>query len=197
VPGILDFAAIKREWPEVLKELAKASRSTWVLAQTISVVGYEDGILGLEFISQLELDTFKKAPNGPASLRQAIQNVLGVAPQFKPHVAAGSSVPAHAAASAFPANNAMPAPGPAFDLPEQEAPVPVVKAPAVEPTPAEKPASAAESAAGAAPEAKTKPAKKTETATSMGQVHKGASYGEPLLREILGAKPVDDTKGGR
>jgi hypothetical protein len=31
----------------------------------------------------------------------------------------------------------------------------------------------------------------------MGKVHQGATYGEPLLREILGAKPVDEIKGGR
>ncbi|MFM7030584.1 MAG: DNA polymerase III subunit gamma and tau, partial [Micrococcales bacterium] len=220
VPGILDLAAIKREWPEVLKELAKVSRSTWVLAQTISVVGYEDGILGLEFISQLELDTFKKAPNGPANLRQAIQTVLGVAPQFKPHVAAGSAAPAPASAPAFPANNAMPAPGPAFNLEEQETPaakpavakraqpaVAPVEAPAAEPEMAAEPEAAAgtetETAAEAKPAADAKPAedaksaKKPEKAAGMGQVHKGASYGEPLLREILGAKPVDDTKGGR
>ena len=31
----------------------------------------------------------------------------------------------------------------------------------------------------------------------MAKVHQGATYGEPLLREILGAKPVDDFKDGR
>jgi hypothetical protein len=36
-----------------------------------------------------------------------------------------------------------------------------------------------------------------EPASRVGKVHQGASYGEPLLREILGAKPVDDSKSGR
>ena len=36
-----------------------------------------------------------------------------------------------------------------------------------------------------------------EPAGKVGRVHQGATYGEPLLREILGAKPVDDMKSGR
>ncbi|MEN9748752.1 MAG: hypothetical protein RLZZ603_1444 [Actinomycetota bacterium] len=59
---------------------------------------------------------------------------------------------------------------------EPVAPEPVEEAPVDEPT-EEQPVAAAES--------------------GMGKVHQGASYGEPLLREILGAKPVDDIKGGR
>ncbi|MFM5905903.1 MAG: hypothetical protein ACKORF_07395, partial [Micrococcales bacterium] len=38
-----------------------------------------------------------------------------------------------------------------------------------------------------------KPAKKGRA----GLVHEGASYGEPLLREILGAEPVTDPKLGK
>jgi hypothetical protein len=33
--------------------------------------------------------------------------------------------------------------------------------------------------------------------SKVGKMHTGATYGEPLLREILGAKPVDDPKSGR
>ena len=216
-PGSLSLAEIKREWPNVLKDLAKASRSTWVLAQTISAVGYTDRILALEFTSQHELDTFKKAQNGPSSLRQSIQNVLGVAPQFKAQVAAGAVTSAVPVVQAPPAaSSAMPAPGPAFDLPEAEAPVaskaakPSAQAVAREQLAAQAAATAEkpeESVSQASSPAATDDALATtddtpaakgeEKPAGMGRVHKGASYGEPLLREILGAKPVDDPKGGR
>ncbi|MEN9714664.1 MAG: hypothetical protein RJA35_131, partial [Actinomycetota bacterium] len=104
--GALDLAQIHREWPEVLKDLAKISRSTWVMAQSIKIVAFDGTILTLEFGSVAESDTFKKAPGGPANLRQAIQNVLGLNPQFKAQVAAAAVPPK--VTSNLPS---MPAPG--------------------------------------------------------------------------------------
>jgi len=203
--GALDLAQIQGQWPEVLKDLAKISRSTWVMAQNIKVAGFEDGILTLEFASVADSDSFKKAPNGPAHLRQAIQNVFGINPQFKAQIAAASLPPN--VTSNLPS---MPAPGPAIpSMPEPEAP----KAPAAPvrsklaeavaqaearnaqaETPAAAPEAVADAGAPAQPADLTKLA---EPETQMGKVHQGATYGEPLLREILGAKPVDDIKGAR
>jgi len=171
VPGELSYQVVLREWPEVLKELAKISRSTWVMAQAIKAAGYSENILTLEFASVAESDTFKKAPNGPGQLRQAFNTVLGVTPQFKATVAAGAAPPK--VTSSLPS---MPAPGPAFAEPTAPAPAPKAAEPVEQPAP--KPAE--------------KPAEK-----GMGKVHQGASYGEPLLREILGALPVDESKAGR
>jgi DNA polymerase-3 subunit gamma/tau len=184
--GQLTLASVQSEWPGILKELAKISRGTWVMAQTIKVAGYADGVLTLEFATTAESETFKKAPNGPANLRQAIQNVLGTTPQFRATVAAAA---APRVTSSLPS---MPAPGPAFSTPAS-APAPAASpapAPAVEPEPAPAETAPEQTPAPAAPKAKaSKPA--------MGKVHTGATYGESLLREILGAKPVEDGKAGR
>jgi DNA polymerase-3 subunit gamma/tau len=200
--GALTLAQVQKEWPEVLKTLAKISRSTWVAAQTIKIAALADGIVTLEFPNQSESDTFKRSAGGPENLRKAIQEVLGFTPQFKAQVAADSapSLPPKVTSSL----PSMPAPGPAF--PEQ------ISAPA--PAPAAAPAKKSASAAAAplpvaeepvapepievAPEGEPTEEQPVAAAESgMGKVHQGASYGEPLLREILGAKPVDDIKGGR
>lgn len=171
-PGELTLALVQREWPEVLKNLATISRSTWVMAQTIKIAGYDDGVLTLEFANAAESETFKKAPNGPANLRKAIKEVLGSEPKFKAQVAVATLPPK--VTSSLPS---MPAPGPAFEAVEPEA--------KPEPKPKQKPE----------PQPKTEPQPKSEP--GMAKVHQGASYGEPLLREILGAKPVDEIRGGR
>jgi hypothetical protein len=168
-----------------------------MMAQTIKIAAFENGILTLEFANLNESDTFKKAAGAPANLRQSIQNVLGVNPQFKATVSETALPPK--ITSSLPS---MPAPGPAIpDLPEvatNPAPKAASRASMPAPAPEEIPAAPATDAATeaeaavAAPEAPAEPA-----ALAMGKMHTGATYGEPLLREILGAKPVDDFKGGR
>ena len=212
--GVLTLDQIQREWPEVLKALAKISRSTWVAAQTIKIVALADGILTLEFPNVGESDTFKRSAGGPANLRKAIEEVHGFVPQFKAQIAANAAVALPPkVTSSLPS---MPAPGPAF--PESV----TLPAPAPGPVPAAAPAKkvapAAVPMAAPVPEAEPVPAPVSVDApadeepplddeppvqsapaaeTGMGKVHQGASYGEPLLREILGAKPIDDSKSGR
>jgi DNA polymerase-3 subunit gamma/tau len=194
--GALDLAQIQREWPEVLKDLAKISRATWVMAQSIKIVAFDGTILTLEFGSVAESDTFKKAPGGPANLRQAIQNVLGLNPQFKAQVAAAAVPPK--VTSNLPS---MPAPGPAIPELGEPATAPAPKATskaraAEQPEEVAAPVEPVEAAVKPSePEAAEAP--EEPEATGPGKVHQGATYGEPLLREILGAKPVDDIKGGR
>ena len=201
--GQLDLAEINREWPAVLKELANISRATWVMAQTIKVVGYSDGILTLEFATVAESDSFKKAAGAPGQLRQAINTVIGVNPQFKAQVAAAVLPPK--ITSNLPS---MPAPGPAIPEIAEPAAAPVAKAAAKGPSKLEQAETAAADQNAAAPsqDAQAKSAaaansgpatEPTPEAPTMAKVHQGATYGEPLLREILGAKPVDDFKDGR
>jgi DNA polymerase-3 subunit gamma/tau len=210
--GALTLEQVLREWPEVLKALAKISRSTWVAAQTIKIVALADGIVTLEFPNLGESDTFKRSAGGPANLRKAIEEVFGFVPQFKAQVSAAATVTVPPkVTSSLPS---MPAPGPAF--PES------VTLPAPAPAPAaalaKKVAPAVAPVAAPEPEAEPMPAPLEVAAptddepplddepvtpaapaaeTGMGKVHQGASYGEPLLREILGAKPIDDSKSGR
>jgi DNA polymerase III subunit gamma/tau len=205
--GALTLGQLQQEWPEVLKALAKISRSTWVAAQTIKIAGLADGIVTLEFPNVGESDTFKRSAGGPANLRKAIEEVFGFVPQFKAQISAEATVTLPPkVTSSLPS---MPAPGPAF--PEAAttplaAPAPAKKAnaPAATPASAPAPVEAAPESVDSAPvddepvEVEEPVATATPPAESgMGKVHQGASYGEPLLREILGAKPVDDIKGGR
>jgi DNA polymerase-3 subunit gamma/tau len=221
----LDIAQIQRQWPAVLKALAEISRPSWALAQNLKAASFDENILALEFDTANDSETFKKASGSPGHLRQAIQDVLGINPQFRATVKAA----APKVTSSLPS---MPAPGPA--IPSMPAPAPAapaasvpVAAPAAAPAPAEEvapkaeepelpdevatvpqmkepappaPKAAAEPAAPEAPAAEAPAAEAPaaeEPASRVGKVHQGASYGEPLLREILGAKPVDDSKSGR
>ena len=207
----LDIAQIQRQWPAVLKALAEISRPSWALAQNLKAASFDENILALEFDTANDSETFKKASGAPGHLRQAIQDVLGINPQFRATVKAA----APKVTSSLPS---MPAPGPA--IPSMPAPAPASSAPAEEPAAAPAPAPAEEVApvaeepelpaevatvpqmkepAPPAPKAAAEPAAPAaeEPAGRVGKVHQGASYGEPLLREILGAKPVDDSKSGR
>ena len=207
--GALTLDQIQREWPEVLKTLAKISRSTWVAAQTIKIVALADGIVTLEFPNLAESDTFKRSAGGPANLRKAIEEVFGFVPQFKAQVSADatvtlppkvtSSLPSMPAPGpAFPESVTSPAPAPAAAPPKKAAPAAAPVAapePVAEPVPA--PASV-DAPADDEPPLDDEPVAPAVPAaeTGMGKVHQGASYGEPLLREILGAKPIDDSKAG-
>jgi len=203
----LNLQQIQGQWPAVIKALSDISRATWVLAQNIKIAGFEEGILSLEFETANDSETFKKTAGAPGHLRQAIQEVLGINPQFRATVAeaaskAGQSMPSMPAAAP-----SMPAPAPSLPAPATAAapslpaaapaiPAPAVSAPALE---IPELASVPQMPEPPAPLDVTPPvqAAPVPNASKVGRVHQGATYGEPLLREILGAKPVDDTKSGR
>jgi outer membrane biosynthesis protein TonB len=197
----LTFQQIQAEWPEVIRKLANISRSTWALAQSINVTSFAENILTLEFASQADSDTFKKTQGAPGHLREAIQEILGLAPQFRATIAPGAA-PAPVVTTKLPS---MPAPAPSMPAPAPVATAPVAAAPVepqapVEPDP--EVAAAPEVSAPAQPpkeepQQETKQEPQQETKSKVGKMHTGATYGEPLLREILGAKPVDDPKSGR
>ena len=211
----LTTSQIQVEWAEVIKKLSQISRSTWALAQSVTVAVFADNILTLEFATAADSDSFKKTQGAPGHLREAIQDVLGITPQFRATVAAGSA-PASApvVTTKLPS---MPAPAPSMPAPAPvAAPAPVEAAPvaktAAEAKPAEvapdfdpEPEEAPEPEGSAAPEevaqvAEVEPEVKAapeQPKSKVGKMHTGATYGEPLLREILGAKPVDDPKSGR
>ena len=193
---------VAASWPEILKVLAAESRATWVMAQGITVVDYVDNILALEFATVGESETFKKTAGAPALLRSAIQDVLGINPQFRAVVAAGANPMVEA-----PAIPSMPAPGPSIPAsapvtepiavataPVQTKPI-ALTAPEQEPELEPAPESEPELPQVSAPQ--TDPAPEPEAPVSRNNQHQGASYGEPLLREILGAQPVNDNKKAR
>ncbi|MDT0117463.1 DNA polymerase III subunit gamma and tau [Microbacterium sp. PRF11] len=79
--GPIELAHVRDAWPEILGQLEVASRSSWLIVSTSSVVAFDDDVLTLAFRTAPDLSAFKtRTPEGGPSedLRHAIQAVLGV-----------------------------------------------------------------------------------------------------------------------
>lgn len=158
-------------WPDVLDIVNKQSKAAWLVAYTLQVVDFDapTELLTLQFASQKDVDTFKNAGAAPDVLRKAIHEVLGVTVKFKPAIGATPT-------SAIPVVEVI---AEAVDDIED-----------IEVELAEK--QEAEETAETKTEAKVKPKSRNSKL-----VDENARYGESLLREMLGAEPVDDKKSGR
>lgn len=173
---------VKDAWSEILTMVDRESKTAWVVAFTLQVVDLTDDVLTLRFKSQYDLDTFKNSDGAPDILRRAIFDVLGLRVKFKPLMADAQTI-----------QPAAPAPA----EPEAKVAVPVTAPLEV----VEVPAEPAEAAAATEPivVVDEKPAAKTPPRPRKGNVDEDARFGESLLRELLGAEPIDDgkTSGGR
>jgi DNA polymerase-3 subunit gamma/tau len=168
----------KDAWVEILANVNKASKSAWMVAFALQVIEFEaDGsVLTLKFSNARDLETFKSAGNAPDVLRKAIDEVLGVTVKFKPQFSETATAPIAivAEASESESSTSIEVPSVSDDevsLLEEEA-----EAPETKPVVAEKP--------------------KSKSRNSK-MVDEEARYGESLLREMLGAEPVEDKKNGR
>jgi DNA polymerase-3 subunit gamma/tau len=211
----LTTEAFRDSWQAILSRVEKASKSAWIVAYTLKVVEFAEGVLTLRFMSQSDLETFKTSGQAPDVLRKAITDELGVTVKFKPLV--------EASAEATPAAEV---PAPVADAPTT--PIAVQAEPEVEPASdkasdktsvsetsvsddvtdtlkdvsdaapvsdglTDAPADVSDEAP-AVPVAEAKPAKATKSRKA--DVPDAERYGESILREF-GAKPLDDPSGGR
>lgn len=167
--GQISTQQFKDSWPDILTAVNKASKSVWMIAFTLGVVSFESDVLTLKFLSQKDLESFKNSNGAPDVLRKAIFDVLGIQVKFKPLIA--ESAPTTKAIDVVTAPVSAPEPAPEPEPEHEPAPEPELEA---EPEPE------------SAPEAE--PAKSRNSH----MVDESARYGESLLREILGAKPIDD-----
>lgn len=172
--GGITKQAVVQAWPEILSQVKAESKSAWVVAFTLTVMDLTGDVLTLKFLSQKDLDGFKADSRSTDALRKAIFAVLGIQVKFKPHVeSAESDAVVDASVEAHPPTTS----------------VPVVKEevePSKETKKAEPKAQASEAVKPAEPEAKSR----------NGMVDEEARYGESLLREMLGAEPLQDPKAG-
>ncbi len=181
IPAVT-FGQLQKAWAEILTAVNKISKTAWMIAFTLTVVNFDGDVLTLRFASQKDLDAFKAAGGGAEALRRAIVQVLGVNVRFKAQIADGgeaaaaSAAPAAAAPATDAAADELPAPEPPADEPEPE--------PDFEPAAEASPAPESE-AASADPEQPAKFANPNE----------GERYGESLLRDMLGATPLNDKNG--
>ena len=175
----LTTEAFRDSWQAILSRVEKASKSAWIVAYTLKVVEFAEGVLTLRFMSQSDLETFKTSGQAPDVLRKSITDELGVTVKFKPLVeVAAPVVEAPVAAEPVAAAPVVEVPAPAAEAPTT--PIEVQAEPEVEPE--------------AEPEAEEKPVKATKSRKA--DVPDAERYGESILREF-GAKPLDNPSGGR
>lgn len=187
--GQISTQQFKDSWPDILTAVNKASKSVWMIAFTLGVVSFENEVLTLKFLSQKDLESFKNSNGAPDVLRKAIFDVLGIQVKFKPLIA--ESAPTTKAIDVVTAPVSAPVSMPAPEsepAPEVEPESEKLSAPEVEPEFEKLPTPEALPEVESAPEPKTEPIKSRNSHL----VDESARYGESLLREILGAKPIDD-----
>ena len=180
----LNTQAFKDAWPDILQAVNKQSKSVWMVAFTLQVIDYDatSNVLTLQFLSARDLDTFKGSNNSPEILRNAIDEILGVTVKFKPQFVEAQTTPIAV----------VPEPVAAAPV---ESPVTEVVATASEDAEDVSLLEAeAEKIAEPAAPAVEKPKAKSRNSKL---VDEDARYGESMLREVLGAEPVEDKKNGR
>jgi len=171
----VDIAALttqnfKDAWAEIISVVNKASKSAWMVAFALQVIDFEatGSVLTLQFSNARDLESFKSAGNATDVLRKAIFEVLGASVKFKPQFAEATTKPIEIVSVATEISE---------DVEDEDVSLLEQEADEVKPAPAVE-----------------KPKSKSRNSKL---VDEGARYGESLLREMLGAEPVEDKKNGR
>ena len=196
-PAAYSAQDFKNNWDEVLERLAKASRSAWAVAFTTKVVEYKDGVLTLLFQSNNDVENFKKAGNAAELLRQQIFELMGVRVKYKARIA--DQVATEPETKSAPKQNsgdnsaAEPeVPAAESHPPETEEAAPEVAEPEAEATePEPEPEPEPESESKKVPEAEEQPKQEKPSAKSDAETETQEKQGESVLRDVLGAKPLD------
>jgi DNA polymerase-3 subunit gamma/tau len=157
-------------WPEILGQVKTESRSAWVVAFTLTVMDLTDDVLTLKFLSQKDLDSFKADSRSTDALRKAIFSVLGIQVKFRPHVDENAEM-----ISSDPVTTEMPV---VSETTTKQTVDPPHDRSTKEPSTAE-----------VTPES-------TPSTSRNSMVNEDTRYGESLLREVLGAEPIQDPKSG-
>jgi DNA polymerase-3 subunit gamma/tau len=191
VEGLTELTtqSFKDSWADILSVVNKESKAAWMVAFALQVIDFDASttILTLKFPNERDLETFKTSGNSTDVLRRAINSVLGVTVKFKPQFGAPATAPIAVVAEASAAETSTPVETTAAKA------EPVASADVEDDAVAllEEEAAAVESAPAPVVE---KPKAKSRNSKL---VDEESRYGESLLREMLGAEPVDDKKNGR
>ena len=213
-PTPLTADQLRHAWPQVLSVLERAKRTAWLVATNATVRGFDGEVLALGFPTQGDVEAFRR-PLGPGEsvsehLRAAILEVLGVRVKF---IAKADGGPASQSVQVV--TEALPVadrPAPPSE-PERAAPRRVESQPPVE---AEDPAPEDPGAvldwevapipgSGVAP---SEPARSAvpappvpgraavpappEPSPPVSAPERGPRYGEAVVRELLGAKFIEE-----
>jgi DNA polymerase-3 subunit gamma/tau len=163
--GGITLLQFRDAWPNILTIVNKKSKAAWMVAFALNVIDFTGDVLTLKFLSQKDLDSFKNSDGASEVLRGAIMDVLGVQVKFKAQIDAKPEAPA-------------------------TTPIAVVKEPVATKPKAAEPVvdERIEEPAAEEPEPETK-------SRNSGMADESARYGESLLREMLGAEPMQDKNG--
>ena len=164
--GGVTLAQFKDSWPNILTIVNKKSKAAWMVAFALSVVDFSGDVLTLKFLSQKDLDSFKNASGASEVLRGAIMDVLGVQVKFKAQIDSKNEVDTK--------TEAAPAAEVAAPVKVETTPIAVVKEPAAK---------------------VEEPVVEESKSRNSGMADESARYGESLLREMLGAEPMQDKNG--
>lgn len=185
----LTTQSFKDSWADILSVVNKESKAAWMVAFALQVIDFDatTTVLTLKFPNERDLETFKTSGNSTDVLRRAINSVLGVTVKFKPQFGPPATAPiavvakAHSAESSTSVETTAAKTQPAASADVEDDAVALL----------EEEAAAVESAPAPVVE---KPKAKSRNSKL---VDEESRYGESLLREMLGAEPVDDKKNGR
>ncbi len=181
----LTTQSFKDSWAEILSVVNKESKAAWMVAFALQVIEFDadSTVLTLKFPNERDLETFKTSGNSTDVLRRAINSVLGVTVKFKPQFGPPSTAPIAVVA----------------ETPAAESPEPVATTESAATADVEDYAVALLEEETAAVESAPAPVVEKPKAKSRNSklVDEESRYGESLLREMLGAEPVDDKKNGR
>lgn len=169
--GGITLLQFRDAWPNILTIVNKKSKAAWMVAFALNVIDFTGDVLTLKFLSQKDLDSFKNSDGASEVLRGAIMDVLGVQVKFKAQIDAKQEAPATT---------------PIAVVKETAPAKPKVAEPVAEEPVTEEPAADEPAPAGDDPEPKSR---------NSGMADESARYGESLLREMLGAEPMQDKNG--
>jgi DNA polymerase-3 subunit gamma/tau len=172
--GGITLLQFRDAWPNILTIVNKKSKAAWMVAFALNVIDFTGDVLTLKFLSQKDLDSFKNSDGASEVLRGAIMDVLGVQVKFKAQIDAKQEAPATTPIAVV-KETALAKPKVAEPVAEEPVEEEPEEPAAEEPAPIED-----------APEAKSR---------NSGMADESARYGESLLREMLGAEPMQDKTG--
>ncbi len=157
-------------WPDLLDELLEHDRDAWNAVRAVQPLELRGETLVVGISSESDLQTFKSAGAGP--LREAIVGALGMTVKYLPRKVAPTEPPA-----AAPQGDAAP------PAPEE----PSLAEPPFEPEPEPQPEPAPE------PEPQPAPAPEPEPVQTPRADPPGFTrYGESVVREVLGARFIEE-----
>ncbi len=197
--GDVTLDQLRNAWPEILEVVQKAKMNAWAVVYTAQARALEGDVLTLSFVSQNDVDNFKK-PQGAGEgvseyLRTAILQVLGLRVKFIARADAPDPAPIPDSAAPEPTE---PAVEPAVDaagwavatIPQSAPDDEPAAAPAGRGTPAGRVAPEARIEASP-PEARAEPPV-AKAAPPEQQKPADKRYGESVVRELLGASFIEE-----